>query len=168
MPAEWPVEKIAWAAGFFDGEGCISAKTAYLKSRKSRGRILIANLSVSVVQREIEPLLEFQKMLGGVLRLNRNKTGFPIWVLEFYGEKAMLMLEVIQPHLIVKWAQADLALTMKDTFHQGIRLTQKEIQARQQWHAQMRKLKSPKAGVRPIVKYHLDDNGGQLPLIKDI
>ena len=139
----WPIEKVAWAAGFFDGEGCISARTSYTYStRRSKNKVMIAFLVVTVVQKDKKPLEILEQMFGGALRLNRNKTGYPIHVLELYGQKAMNMLEILLPYLIAKKSQAELALTMKNDFQPGKLLTQEQIIARQHWHTQMRQLKS--------------------------
>jgi hypothetical protein len=165
MSTKWTTEQIAWAAGFFDGEGCITAKSTYTSSR-GRKRVLVGSLVVTVVQRVVDPLYIFREMFGGAVRLNKNRTGNPVWAIEYYGTDAMNILEALRPYLVVKREQAELALTMKDSFHTGGRqLTDDEIKRRQVWHAQMRQLKAPKAGVRPVTFYEPAHKNKQIPLI---
>ena len=52
--------ELAWAAGFFDGEGCISAS----KQRVRKDGTLQLSLQMSVTQTDLRPLLRFQAALG--------------------------------------------------------------------------------------------------------
>jgi hypothetical protein len=54
--------EVAWAAGFFDGEGCVSL------ARPNRGRV-VHGLVLSVRQVRREPLERFRAAIGGIGRI---------------------------------------------------------------------------------------------------
>lgn len=68
--------ELAWAAGFFDGEGCTTAR--YVKS----DRIRPGDLRIAVVQTDLEVLRRFHRaVLGcGSIRTRRVARGKPMWV----------------------------------------------------------------------------------------
>ena len=105
------MDDIIWAAGFFDGEGCISLSKCYKDNYLLR---------VTVAQRIIEPLQLLQALFGGQIcvhdgRGNKNSlrrtTGWQWYVT---GNRAKLPLESLQPHLKIKAREAELALEYLD------------------------------------------------------
>ena len=99
----------AWAAGFIDGEGCIT-----LHRNTLNGYVLRLQVSSST----IEPLERLKEIFGG--RLNgpyankgRYKDSYnrkPMWVWNNCGENAQAALRLIRPYMACKGEQADLAL----------------------------------------------------------
>lgn len=63
-------QELAWAAGFFDGEGHIGFYSSSHQSRK---------LLVNVAQKDRRPLERFQKAVGGVGVIVKNKRGIHYW-----------------------------------------------------------------------------------------
>jgi hypothetical protein len=95
-------EAIAWCAGFFDGEGCISAtrdgnsKTAFV-------------VSMVVCQQVREPLEFFQQQFGGrIVRSERAR----VWRLYLRKQELWAALRILQPYLLVKRTQALMMLEL--------------------------------------------------------
>ena len=94
--------QLAWAAGFFDGEG-------YIGFTPCNGQLA---LRVEVVQADIRPLLKFKEFFGGTIipkkmRLLNRK---PIWRWSVTTGHAAQMLQQLLPWLTVKFEQAELAI----------------------------------------------------------
>jgi hypothetical protein len=99
---------LAWAAGFFDGEGCISRK----KGGKRTWRL--------VVQQNVRPPLEvLERLFGGTLygpytrQRSRDGVGqfsnpYYVWRLNTQAD-VLFALECMYPYLRVKGAEALIA-----------------------------------------------------------
>lgn len=92
--------EVAWAAGFFDGEGCTSLHRA-----KVGGRIY-DHVRVTVGQVNRETLERFRQAIGGRGRINgpyergANNVGHkPIWRYQAHGDTALTVLKVLWPYL---------------------------------------------------------------------
>lgn len=93
--------KLAWAAGFIDGEGCISVQNC-----TARGQVRLQYQAfVDVSQTKVAPLDELVMLFGGHVRPYRDAF---YWRL--YGEKAAVVVRQILPYVIGKRHQADLLL----------------------------------------------------------
>ena len=93
----WPETDLAYIAGFFDGEGCITTGV------HPGGRTA---LRVQITQKDVSPLLFIKERFeGGYIRPERD-----CWQLGWSGTKALPFLSAIQPYLIAKQGQARLAL----------------------------------------------------------
>lgn len=77
------MKSIEWAAGFYEGEGCISLK------KREAGRLVYPRLSIS--QRVREPLDWFLEAVGGLGRIYYRPAG--IWVYD--AGKTIQVLTVI-------------------------------------------------------------------------
>lgn len=96
--------RLAWAAGFVDGEGCI---TTNLTDGGARGKS--SHLILDVAQVIRTPLDELVDLFGGRVRVGKTKKGIcHFWRL--YGAKAATALEQIEPYLIGKHRQAVLGI----------------------------------------------------------
>ena len=84
----------AWAAGFVDGEGCIS-----LTSHRT--------LVLRVSQKDLRPLRKLKEMFGGSIR-PQKPTGCAQWYLS--SAYAVAAIQQMLPFLILKREQADVAL----------------------------------------------------------
>lgn len=84
------VAELAWAAGFFDGEGC-----TYLSHGGAGGRKRYPRLSIG--QNHREPLDRFAAAVGGGNVCGPDKNGEFKWTLG--GAKAAAAMAAIRPHL---------------------------------------------------------------------
>lgn len=96
---------VAYTAGFVDGEGCIGL-------RISKGRTDV-RLDVSIANTNRQVLILLQKRWGGALHLMRKEsvTRKRAWYLRISGYEALGLLKRIEPFMIVKRKQVELALT---------------------------------------------------------
>lgn len=87
-PDKKPTElDLAWAAGFYEGEG-----TCGCNARSGA-------LKVSVPQHNLEPLLKLKALFGGAI--HTPVSGRPsVW--QIYGPRAYYMMEEIYPYLSAK------------------------------------------------------------------
>jgi hypothetical protein len=105
---------LEYAAGFFDGEGCISiSKTKGSKSRGEYKRDAFV-LSVRVTQTSFPVIYSFQETFGGSVYERDYSRGAPYaeWVATH--QKAVPFLEQMLPLLVVKKEQASLALDFQN------------------------------------------------------
>lgn len=107
------MKKSEWAyiAGFIDGEGCIMAFT------HPQSRTIYPRITASQVRPE--PLQWIHDRLGGYLHFqsyeHRGYRG--IWRIRWDARKAERVLRGIEPYLILKQDQAQLALTLFELEH---------------------------------------------------
>ena len=125
LPTEPPEPLlVAWAAGFFDGEGCIQITRT--------GRLVVV-----AAQATPEPLLAIQKAFGGNVTARhavspRHKDQ---WAWQASGQVALDFLRAIRPHLRVKGELAALAegvMTLRRG--RGIRLSDADRIERMAFH----------------------------------
>lgn len=90
-------DRVAWAAGFFDGEGCLGIYVM---------RDGLSRLQVQTSQRVEAPIRIYEEMFGGSVCCTTK--GF--WQHVVFGPVAAAMLMKLLPHLVVKRDQAELAL----------------------------------------------------------
>lgn len=105
----------AYAAGFFDGEGCvlIYKRAATCLSPKSASppyqiRVTLTNTHEGVIQ-------DIQRTYGGNVcaYLKPKARRRPAWKWNASCQKAVAFLRAVRPHLIVKGEQADLAIGLQ-------------------------------------------------------
>lgn len=85
---------IAYAAGFFDGEGCISiGKNGSVDAR--------------IVNTSKKALLYLQSLFGGSITDRTQKANKTQYAYSFYGDEAIEFLKVLKPFLIEKVPQVD-------------------------------------------------------------
>jgi hypothetical protein len=104
----------SWAAGFFDGEGCVLV--AKCKNTGSRGGWNYY-LQVSIAQQDKRPLSLIQEKFGGAVRLNKAKAQYEkkkrhvyTWALVMTGAAAIRFLRAMEPYCVVKSEQVTEAL----------------------------------------------------------
>jgi hypothetical protein len=88
---------IAYAAGFFDGEGCITI------SKNGAVDVRVVNTSKKV-------LLKLQSIFGGSITNRTQKINKTQYAYSFYGENAIEFIKLIKPYLIDKLSQAETIL----------------------------------------------------------
>jgi hypothetical protein len=116
------VSGLCYAAGIFDGEGCICISKK--RAAKSSGGYNY-RLRVTVSQNHLDTLIDFQNFVGipGYLypirrSLNQNRDAFQ---LIFDGDKAAKLLEMLQPYLLRKAPEAAVALQYQRTCDVNVR-----------------------------------------------
>jgi hypothetical protein len=96
-------EKLAWAAGFIDGEGCIHLEGGH-------GSYAI---TVSVLNTVTEPLLQLRELFGGAMYPAYNRPGNKLtWVWRIAREDACACLSKVAPYMTVKYNEATLAILL--------------------------------------------------------
>lgn len=100
-----PTER-AWAAGFIDGEGCISVVRCTPQGM-AREQVQVL---LDVAQMKPEPLQYLVALFGGRIRIGGPSKGIYYWRL--YGRKAGVVLQVVLPYLVAKRRQAELCLEL--------------------------------------------------------
>ncbi len=140
MPSESNVihlirpEEAAYAAGFFDGEGCIAI--ACQPSRMARGKRSHKPrywLNVSLSQNDPAPLVWMKDRFGGAVRFRRGKRSYDQgeyqrWDWVASTAAALIFLRTVRPFLIVKASQADLAFQFAETVVPNRRNTPSDVQ----------------------------------------
>ncbi len=102
MPRTATHDEVVYAAGFFDGEGCV-----YLNALKNGG----ASLRVKVSQNNRKPLELLQEIWGGSICLAANKKkARNTWNLCLASASGERFLAAIRPYAIVKAEAIDIAL----------------------------------------------------------
>src|SRR5262245_22759527 len=110
-------EDSIWAAGFMDGEGCITVRhaTSNLK-HGAKSASIFASVTCSQAEPHGGPvMLWFQERWGGSLRSKPERKGNAqrAWEWCIVGQQAYAFLDDVRPWLRVKGAQADNALLIR-------------------------------------------------------
>lgn len=100
------IAELGWAAGFVDGEGCITAVRQKYKDPKHRG----IRLRMHVGQNDLASLQHLQKILGVKSYINEVKWNptqtKPVYSLNIDGRHALEALYKLEPFLYRKKHQA--------------------------------------------------------------
>ena len=102
---------LAYIAGFFDGEGCISIKRIRNRNRPFNQY----QLEVTVGSTDEWVCERFKFVFGGNVRKtkSRNPNWKPFWVWRASSKTAGVFLKVIIPYLHLKRDRAEIALTFQ-------------------------------------------------------
>jgi hypothetical protein len=102
MSRQYRGSRIIWAAGFFDGEGCISI----IRNVVRRGRpVEHYFLQITAFQNVREPLDVLHALFGGSVKPRDNG-----WIWSLSGHSTVTALKELSPFLLVKKAQAEAAI----------------------------------------------------------
>lgn len=115
---------VAWAAGFFDGEGCIFG---YEHVERGHGRFAFGLTVSQVVE---APIRTLHRYWGGSVRHLPRRVAIHSeqWHWQVRGRDAADFLRTVLPHLQVKAASARVALPcLFRTHKRGVRYTQAEM-----------------------------------------
>lgn len=100
------IAELGWAAGFVDGEGCISAVRQKYKNPKYRA----IRLRMQVGQNDLASLQRLKNILGVKCHINQVKWNAtqtrPIYTLNVDGRHALEALYMLEPFLYRKKHQA--------------------------------------------------------------
>lgn len=110
--------EVAWAAGFFDGEGFVTIQQGYSKA-PSGVKYFRHSLRIGINHVAIEPLLEMQRLFGG--RINKQKLNLVKgnrkprhqWMLNC--TEAAEALKRMMPYFKNKQSVAELGLELQNT-----------------------------------------------------
>jgi len=97
---------LAYAAGFFDGEGYVGASMS--------GKYL--RIEVSVSQKDAAVLLWYKKTFGGGVYGSMSRHG-TVYQWKTHGEAAIMFLSTMMPYLIVKRDEAQGAIDIWNGRH---------------------------------------------------
>ena len=123
---------VAWAAGFFDGKGCVQITRSQPRGTKSPTHTLV----VTVSQNDYRPLHRLRDAFGGSV----NKVGARGNAWQITGQKALRFLQMVQLYLQVKQEQAHLAaefMRSRIRYSRGHRLPRKEVELRDAFRNRM-------------------------------
>lgn len=101
---------LIWAAGFIDGDGCITIQNS------KNGRY--GQPTISASQANIEPLVILRELFGGSIRKhddNRKPTYSPSYRWRLTATKAVEACRTLLPYLRVRRRQAELVILWQDT-----------------------------------------------------
>jgi len=140
-------EGMAYAAGLFDGEGCIHIARQLKPTARNR---VIYRLVATVAQNHLATLIDFQALTGVEGRIyQRRRTGSSnrdAYALNYDGRHAAELLRRLSPLLLRKQDEAKVALLFQDegqiSRHFGPQGCPAEIwELRKACYSKLRKLK---------------------------
>lgn len=153
---------LAYAAGIFDGEGCVSVHV--IRPNRGLGNYTVRAYVSMACPYAVERLF---KMFGGTFRVRHMELRNPnhrkqfIWIKQSYG--ASLFLKAIQPYVVVKRDEVELALELQDniTLWKGrLSLSRGRYGGRQRLHPEalaiMAWRKSIAARISQLKRQHYD------------
>jgi len=114
---------LAWAAGFFDGEGCITIVRA--------GKGVRYYLDINVAQADPAPLKIMQALFGGRLATHGQARNRPVYYWKASTQQAFRALNEMLPYLVVKREQAECAKAFNATFVSGKRADSSVMEQRE-------------------------------------
>lgn len=122
MSFNLPSAELAYLAGFFDGEGCVTISRP--QNSKVQGRMYAQSLRISATNTDPRPIERFIAAFGGLKQVKsytsqryRKKDGTPfsaayVWIAT--GTPAAQILRSLLPFLLVKKAQAELGASFEE------------------------------------------------------
>ena len=108
---------IIWAAGFFDGEGCINIAHQNSRRKLADGTPVTwvsHHLNVSICQKDPRPLQKFHEMFGGHFYPYQAK-GKTYWRWHTWSAGALHVIETLMPFMILKPERAAVAIKFQQS-----------------------------------------------------
>ncbi|GAI69533.1 unnamed protein product [marine sediment metagenome] len=104
--------EIAYIAGLFDGEGCVAVDRRYLPHNP--GLTIEAKIGITTPA----PLYLCQRIFGGKVQVEtRHKGWHDCYRWRIFAKRAEVFFRVVEPYLIIKKDQANLAITLSSLRH---------------------------------------------------
>ena len=97
---------LAWAAGFFDGDGSVYIASKAISPRGVR----YFGLELSISQVDPRPLHKYREMFGGAISMNPRPIHRDWGKWKAGGKNAAIVLRQLLPYLLSKRGEAELAL----------------------------------------------------------
>jgi len=129
-----------YAAGFFDGEGCVMVM-------KSQGHLPRPNysLKVAITNTDLEVLREFQQKWGGYVYQMQSKTKSR-WQWQIARPGIVRFLEAVYPYLYSKKEQVEIALSYNEIVPKSNRgrgsLSDEQLAMREGFYLALREAKN--------------------------
>lgn len=101
---------MAWAAGFFDGEGTVAIARSRARQQD------IHELSAIAVNTKLSPLLRFKELWGGSIygpTRSKNPHHAPSYRWQANGVRAARALREMLPYLVIKGEAAEVGLALQ-------------------------------------------------------
>ena len=110
MNQENPIAISAYAAGLFDGEGCVDIyKASVSKASKSPSFML----RVVITQKQGEIMNWLENKFGGAVQLSKRSDNY-IYRWDIRSQAAKRFLLLIQPYVLIKKEQVNLAIEYEE------------------------------------------------------
>ena len=121
------INKIIWAAGFFDGEGCILIRKVHPSNRYA--------VRITVSQVNPTPIKVLHDLFGGHVsyQVPKNQNWNAQWKWEQDSKACVATLEKLRSYLIVKQDVADLAIQFQALKRKGIKTTPELLSLEQEF-----------------------------------
>lgn len=138
---------VIWAAGFFDGEGCVSISKATnrKKDRKTgelNGKVYVGyHMHIIVAQKQIEAIERFRSLFGGSL-VEFPQYGYMYYLWKAWGSSAKDVLCTLLPYLLTKREVAENAIRFQEMLdvrpktHQGEKRSPEFVAESEMFYAQ--------------------------------
>lgn len=142
--------RVAWAAGFIDGEACIHIYRQKYKTRVSGKPGVTHMLRISIGQNNLEVLESVMEALNVNATIHKVKRGIEsnrqCYALHINGKYALKAIELMQPYLVRKKHEAEAALRFwvegkKDMKTGRAALPQDVFDIREWWYNKLRRMK---------------------------
>jgi len=125
-------EELAYLAGFFDGEGCVSIRRSGVSY----------SLMLEVTQLNPSPLFRYQQRFGGRVYLKRDKRGYrPLHAWNVVASRASRALVEMLPYLDGKVDEARAGIEMQEHMLHPLPDRAEELAIRERLHATCKALK---------------------------
>ena len=126
--------KLAYMAGYFDGEGCIIICRS--TRRQKTQTIQSHELRLAIGSTDPRVIYEFQAAFGGRVQFYEagGKRKCPVYQWHIWSRTATQVIEAMYPYLITKKSDADIALAFQaivGTRGKGVKITP-EVQAQRE------------------------------------
>lgn len=135
---------LAWAAGFFDGEGCVQINKKYTKYvTKKRGlvRRYTYSLSVSAGNMDLRPLRKLIDMFGGGIAEQRTKEGKFYYQWKTEAKKASSALTLMLPYMMVKKEISQMGVDFQNLKRaRGNKLSEEELDVYDGYYQRMKEI----------------------------
>lgn len=134
--------RLIWAAGFFDGEGCIKVT----KTKVSYGRKYSHTFVLHITQKVKSPLFIFKQLFGGKIykTIDNRHDKYTRYEWCIFGKQALDALSLLEPFLVLKKDEAKVALKRKDAFNGKIKLDDENFKIRDLLYYELKRLKDIK------------------------
>ena len=131
----------AYAAGLFDGEGCILVRHVGTPSHYTRRFYHQLNIKIQMTDRE--PLDILAQYFGGKVLPQKLVTPRQAYLWSLTNREAQKFLRVIHPYMVCKAEQARLALEYP-AGELGVNITEEIVELREVIMEGLRELKRPR------------------------
>ncbi len=131
----------AWAAGFFDGEGCVSICKSAQRGQNNR----LMSLKIIFTQLDPSPLILIKEIFNSDRPLqvvSGRGMQRDYHRLTFSGPTAAFALEKMLPYLTVKRQLAEVGIEFQKTINKFIRLTDEVFEVRMALYTKLKGLQS--------------------------